>query len=487
MNPEGIGAYQWQREKGLLRVVQAGALALAWMVATSSPGEGLTLSDAVSQALMQNPSLRESNLSGAIMHARKVQAMGAYLPALSISESAISTTNPLTAFGLLLNEGVVQSGQLSNVSSLNNPGVTQAFGFAAVVSETVFQGGKRYYTYQATTKGEEQANLEIQRSRERLIADVTKAYFDAVLAKRQLQVVHREEKAVQAAFARASESYASGRIDKTMFDEARLQTEEVKVALLDASQKVQVTRMALARVMGKPSKEIPAALGNETLSLPPGGVRWAKSIVGRYSRGPLTDLSDEALSHRPDYQASRLSVESGSNLLSVAHSGFWPTLSAQGIYNEYAQGINTWGKQDYTVMGTLSWSLLNGLSDREATERAHDRLRQALFARQDLESGISLEVSKARSEARVLESRLAFDEEKVKIREEEAQVARDRVDSGIDPPVSLLQAQVRLAKSKRQLLADKVALMDDGVALLLATGELEGTNMVPGAMEVSGK
>ncbi len=453
----------------------------------ASGASALTLSEAVSQALSKNPSLLESSLSGAIMHARKIQAMGAWLPAMSVSESAISTTNPLNAFGLLLNEGVVQAGQLSNVNELNNPSVTQAFGFAAVVSETVFQGGRRYFTYQASTKGEQAANLQVERTREELISNVTKAYFNVVVSEKNLEVIDRERAAVQSSLARASESYKEGGIDKTMFDEAKLESQSVELSYFRAKKAVEVNKMKLARLMGIPSGNLRDALSRERFSLPPGGVRWARSVIDRYSTAKNQAVSSEALSHRPDYQASVLEVKSGSSQLSAAHSGFWPALSAQGIFNEYAQGINTWGKQDYTVMGTLSWSILNGLSDKEESERSHARLRQALYSRQDLKSKIVYEVEKARSDARVLESTLEFDSQKVSIRSEEEQVEKDRVTQGIDPPVKLLEAEVRLANARLAWLSDKTALMDAGVNLLLATGELGNRGMVPGAMEVSGK
>ena len=447
----------------------------------------LTLPEAISRALSKNPALLESSLSGAIMHARKIQAMGAWLPAMSVSESAISTTNPLNAFGLLLNEGVVQSGQLSNVNSLNNPSATQAFGFAAIVSETVFQGGKRYFAYQASTKGEQEARLEVKRAREKLISDVTKAYFDVVSSERKLRVIERERVAVRSSLSRASQSYRDGGIDKTMYDEARLKSRSIELSCFRAHKAVDVAKMKLARLMGFPSGDIPEALSKERFSLPPGGVKWARSLIDRYSTARFQTLSTQALSHRPDYQASVLGVQGGSSLLSAARSGFWPALSAQGIFNEYAEGINTWGKQDYTVMGMLSWSILNGLSDKEQSERSHARLRQALYSRQDLKSKIVYEVAKSRSDARVLESTLEFDEQKVGIRSEEKQVEEDRVSQGIDPPVMLLDADVRLADARLVLLSDKIALMDAGVDLLLATGELGDRGMVPGAMEVSGK
>ena len=457
------------------------------MIGQVSCAGALTLSEAVSRALSKNPALLESSLSGEIMHARKVQAMGAWLPAMSVSESAISTTNPLNAFGLLLNEGVVQAGQLSNVNELNNPSVTQAFGFAAVVSETVFQGGKRYFTYQATTKGEQQAGLELRRAREKLISDVTKAYFNVVIAEKKVRVIDRERAAVQSSLSRATESFGEGGIDKTMSDEAKLKSQSVALSYFRAKKAVEISKMKLARLMGVSSGDLEGSLARERFSLPPGGIQWARSVVERYSSSNSQLVSGQALLHRPDYQASVMGVKSESSLLSAAHSGFWPALSAQGIFNEYAQGINTWGKQDYTVMGTLSWSILNGLSDREESERSHARLRQALYSRQDLKSKIAYEVAKARSDAKVLESTLEFDQQKVNIRSEEEQVEKDRVSQGIDPPLMLLEADVRLADARLVYLSDKVALMDSGVDLLLATGDLDERGMVPGAMEVSGK
>ena len=107
----------------------------------SASSGAMTLTEAIDQALKNNPGLRSEKVREKIDETRLVEAAGSYLPVVAVGESFISTNNPLNAFGILLNEALVTSSSFSNLNSLNNPANTQTFGFQAQVSETIFSGG----------------------------------------------------------------------------------------------------------------------------------------------------------------------------------------------------------------------------------------------------------------------------------------------------------------------------------------------------------
>ena len=82
----------------------AGSLVVAGIVSLwGTQGSAMTLSEAVEQALANNPGLRSERVKEKIEETRLTEAAGSYLPVVAVGESFISTDNPLNAFGILLN------------------------------------------------------------------------------------------------------------------------------------------------------------------------------------------------------------------------------------------------------------------------------------------------------------------------------------------------------------------------------------------------
>ncbi|MHB1865819.1 MAG: TolC family protein, partial [Candidatus Saccharimonadales bacterium] len=166
-----------------------GFSALSLLLLFAGPAQALTLGEALEQALDNNPQWKRDQVKEHLRQSERVQALGSYLPSLAISETYINTNNPLTAFGILLNEGIVQSSTLSNINTLDNPSYTQTFGFAATISETLYSGGQRFYGVQASQHQERAAHEEGLWKRQTLISRVTRSFLDAILADREIHVI----------------------------------------------------------------------------------------------------------------------------------------------------------------------------------------------------------------------------------------------------------------------------------------------------------
>ena len=426
----------------------------------------LTLGQSIDLALGNNPSRKTSRLQEKLARSQKIAAWGSYLPSLAVSETYINTNNPLTAFGILLNEGIVSQSTLSNINNLDNPSYTQTFGFAATVSETIFDGGRRFYGARAAAGAETRSRDLSRWKKETLIFDVTRAYLGILLADRRVRVVAEELGAADADEKTAREQWKRGGLLRSDYLRAKVHATRLGVELLKARRDARLSRLELSRLLGR------TVLPGESLEPPVRLFDASITLLGELSRKGEAALVDQALRQRPDYQAVTQEVEVRDRQVHQALSGFLPQVTAQGIYNEYNEGLSAWGKQSYTALGQVSWNLLNGLGDMEGRQQAKLRLRMALYRKEDLTRRLRYEVSRSLTTALVAREALTADRQAVLQAREALHIVRARYKVGLVDVVRLLRSEARYHDVRLQELADRYRLEESLSNLLWVTGGL---------------
>ena len=84
----------------------------------------LSLENALEKAKDRNASVRLSELDYKISKVNYKQTYATFLPQITVGLNAISTNNPLNAFGFLLQQSTVTSMDF-DPAKLNNPGARQ--------------------------------------------------------------------------------------------------------------------------------------------------------------------------------------------------------------------------------------------------------------------------------------------------------------------------------------------------------------------------
>jgi outer membrane protein TolC len=456
-----------REKKGIQAFWLSGVLCvLGVLFLSAEKGSALTLGQAIDLALGNNPSQKSANLEEKLAHSQKIAAWGSYLPSLAVSETYINTNNPLTAFGILLNEGIVSQSTLSNINNLDNPSYTQTFGFAATVSETVYDGGNRYYGARAAA-GEESRSRDLSRwKKETLIYDVTRAYLGILLADRRVAVVSEELAASNADETTAREQWVRGKLLRSDYLRAKVRATRLAVELLKSRRDARLARLELSRLLGR------KILPGESLEQPVRLFDASVVLLGELSRKGEPALVDQALRQRPDYQAVRQEVRVRDRQVHQALSGFLPQVTAQGIYNEYNEGLSAWGKQSYTALGQVSWNLLNGLGNMEGRQQAKLRLRMALYRKEDLTRQLRYEVSRSLTTALVAREALKADRQAVLQAREALHIVRARYKVGLTDVVQVLHSEARYHDVRLQELADRYRLEESLSNLLWVTGGL---------------
>lgn len=444
----------------------------------SGPVHAMSLGQAVQSAVRNNPDLRASLLREEAGATVRTQILGSYLPTLAVGESFLSTNNPLTSFGILLNEALVTSTSFSNLNGLNNPANTQTFGFQAMVSETLFTGGGRFHGLRAANRLDDARKAGLLWKKASLVDKTARAYLDILLASDRVALLAamvreaREEEKI------ARDNVAAGRSVRADQLAADVHENHLSVRLLEAKKAVTLARLRLARLLGGP--EIPAVPVRDPDLLP-----RSEAAYRRFEGQGLPQLEGEALASRPDLRAIGDRIRAAEEKTRGALAGFLPQVTAQGLYNEYNPTLS-WGKEDYTVVGQVQWNLFNGFSDREKRQRMELALLSERFLEEDRKNAVIYDVRAAYAESRTLFSALAVDRERMLEEAEERRIVRERYQVGLVRFSAMLRSDVAYRRARLRLLTDRTRFVESVLGLKRATGALTETDPMFGPAQKKG-
>jgi len=162
------------------------------------------------------------------------QSNALFLPSITASHTAISTTNPLMAFGSKLNQEILTQADF-NPALLNNPARTQNFATKIEILQPIINVDG-YYGRQAAKAKMNAYELQTERSKEYLELEVNKAFM-------QLQLAYQ-----------AVNDLKQGLLQKTDLLSVQVRVNEIKNQLQYAKSNIQNASDYLAFLLNEDTK-----------------------------------------------------------------------------------------------------------------------------------------------------------------------------------------------------------------------------------------
>ena len=134
----------------------------------------------------QNLQLKISNQSFESARSDYRQSNALFLPSITASNTALTTTNPLMAFGSKLNQEILTASDF-NPALLNDPSQTQNYATKIEVLQPILNADGLYERKAAKAKIEA-FQLQTERTKEYLELEVNKAFMQLQLAYKAVQV-----------------------------------------------------------------------------------------------------------------------------------------------------------------------------------------------------------------------------------------------------------------------------------------------------------
>ncbi len=328
--------------------------AAAWLLLLAGPSplhaQALTLDEAIRMAVANNRDLKMAELDMEKANKKVTEAIGNALPSLSAT-GQYSRAIEKTVFFLpdFANPG---SGRITPIEIGADHSIQ--FGFSAtqiLFNSAVFEGV-------GTAKIYQKAARELYRAKYNgTVASVRKAFHGVLYAQRVLEMTRSSLRNAEDNLRNVEVLYKQGVVSEYDFLRARVQTENVRPAVLSVERQVQEALNGLKIILGVPVQNSLEISGELTFQpVDPGILSSAAQAL----------TENNAMLKALEYQKSV-----NEELIAINRSEYLPTLSAFGNYQWQAQkNVFSFGSNDFVRSSTVGLSLnLNLFNGFQTTAR----------------------------------------------------------------------------------------------------------------------
>ena len=361
------------------------------------------------------------------------QSNALFLPSITASHTAISTTNPLMAFGSKLNQEVLTASDF-NPALLNDPAATQNYATKIEVLQPLINVDGLYGRQAAKSKMEAY-QLQTERTGEYLALEVNKSFMQLQLAYKAVKVLEKANATADANLKLITNYFNQGILQKTDVLSVQVRVNEIKNQLQYAKSNVQNASDYLAFLLNedntnkvyKPLEELDNTIAISSNNTILSGNR--KDILAM-------DKSSEAYAKM--YQSSKMN--------------FLPTLNAFGSYELYDDTLFGTNAQGYLVGAQLSWKVFDGYKSIGKMEKAKAEYQKAEVENQQYKSQSQLELNKTNRQLKDAENKVNLEKLAFEQSQEAYRIRSNRFTQGLEKTTDLLQAETQMFQKELQLL-----------------------------------
>ena len=357
------------------------------------------------------------------------QSNAIFLPNISASHTAISTTNPLMAFGSKLNQEILTASDF-DPNLLNNPNRTQNFATKIEVLQPIINVDG-IYGRQAAKAKMNAYGLQTERTKEYLELEVNKSYMELQLGYKAVNVLEKANTTAEANLKLIDNYFKQGMLQKTDLLSVQVRVNEVKNQLQYAKSNVQNASDYLAFLLNedlgdkvyKPTEELDNTITIENID---------------------TKLSE----NRKDIQAMDQSTEAYEKMFLSSKMNFLPRLNAFGSYELYDDKLFGTVAKGYVVGAQLSWNVFDGFKSIGKMEKAKADFQKSEIETQQYKAKSQLELNKTNRQIKDAENKVNLSKLDLEQSQEAYRIRSNRFTQGLEKTTDLLQAETQMFKKE---------------------------------------
>jgi outer membrane protein TolC len=300
----------------------------------------LSLDDALTAALKNNKEVIMADLDEQNAEATFRQTNTVFLPQIKVSYTAMSTNNPLNAFGFKLQQQSIAQSDF-NPELLNDPSTTQNFMTKAEWQQPILNMDM-LYVRKAANEQRAVYGFKSMRTKEYLTFEVQKAYAQLQLAYQGRRVLEEALETINAVYTSTNDRFEKGLLQKSDMLNVQVQVAATESQLAQAKSNVQNAADYMSLLMG--SK--------------PGTIYEVEPISTISS---ADDIATEVPERRADFQALQAAVAAQSLMIRSGKMSYLPKLNGFAEYLINDNDAFGFGSNSYFAGAQLSWTLFNGM------------------------------------------------------------------------------------------------------------------------------
>lgn len=364
--------------------------------------------------------IAEKTLAGAKADFNESNSL--FLPKISASHTAMMTTNPLMAFGSKLNQEILTPADF-NPALLNDPDKTENYATRIEVLQPLINIDGLYGRKAAKSKMEA-FDLQLERTKEYLGLEVSKAFMQLQLAYKAVEVLEKANTTAQANLKLIENYNKQGLLQKTDLLSVQVRVNEVKNQLQYAKSNVQNASDYLAFLLDE---------SNENKVYKPLEVIENTIEISTFE----TQLS----ANRKDVLAMDKSVEAYEKMAKMSQMNFLPRLNAFGSYEMYDTQLFQTGAKGYTIGAQLSWDIFDGYKSIGKHQKAKAEFQKAEVEAKQYKTQSQLELNKTNRQLTDAENKVNLSKLALEQAQEAYRIRANRFKEGLEKTTDLLQSE----------------------------------------------
>ncbi|UFH35172.1 TolC family protein [Flavobacterium acetivorans] len=361
------------------------------------------------------------------------QSNSLFLPNITASHTAISTTNPLMAFGSKLNQEILTASDF-NLALLNNPVKTQNFATKIEVLQPLINMDG-FYGRQAAKAKMDAFALQTERSKEYLELELNKAFMELQLAYKAVSVLEKASATADANMKLIKNYYEQGILQKTDLLSVQLRVNEIKNQWQYAKSNVQNASDYLGFLL------------NEEMSN-----KIYKPVESLENTILIENATTQLSNNRKDIQAMDKSSEAYRKMLQSTKMNFLPRLNAFGSYELYDQTLFGTNAKGYLVGAQLSWNVFDGYKSIGKMEKSKADFQKATLENQEYKAKSQLELNKTNRQLKDAENKVNLSKLALEQSQEAYRIRSNRFTQGLEKTTDLLQSETQMSQKELEFL-----------------------------------
>ena len=361
------------------------------------------------------------------------QSNALFLPSITASHTAISTTNPLMAFGSKLNQEVLTASDF-NPALLNDPAATQNYATKIEVLQPLINVDGLYGRQAAKSKMEA-FQLQTERTGEYLALEVNKSFMQLQLAYKAVKVLEKANATADANLKLIENYFKQGILQKTDVLSVQVRVNEIKNQLQYAKSNVQNASDYLAFLLNEDNTN-----------------KVYKPLEELDNTITISSINSTLSGNRKDILAMDKSSEAYAKMWQSSKMNFLPTLNAFGSYELYDDTLFGTNAQGYLVGAQLSWKVFDGYKSIGKMEKAKAEYQKAQVENQQYKSQSQLEFNKTNRQLKDAENKVNLEKLALEQSQEAYRIRSNRFTQGLEKTTDLLQAETQMYQKELQLL-----------------------------------
>lgn len=391
----------------------------------------MTLNEVIEAVNSNNANIKMSEQDVLMAKGDYRQTHGIFLPQISVSHTAMATTNPMMSFGSKLNQEILTANDF-NPTLLNDPSQIEDYATRIEVKQPLINVDGVFQRKAAKAKLNAMS-LQSERTKDHINLEVKKAYMQLQLAYQTVTVLETAKQAAAANKQLAEHSFKQGYLQRADVLAVEVRVTDVENQLQYAKSHVQNASDYLSVLMNDTSYDL---------------IKPADTLEVMSMATVSLDLSES----RSDIQAMQEVSEAYKQLYKADKSTFLPNLNAFGTYELHDDQIFQGHANGYLFGAQLQWNLFEGGQRFGKTQKSKANYEKSKLHLEHYKAQSQVELNSVYRMLQDAKNNLVLTSLALEQSKESLRMRTNRFKEGLEKTTDLLMAETQYAQKQLEYL-----------------------------------